>query len=659
MEIFEAYAGMYRYKLLPGFAQFILDQHLEDFIREQLRLADKLDIPLLAALRHRFTDDQLVEISKSTSSEYLTYLIENRSDEQIRESTEKWLSDQLEVIGKFQIVAQDITLLNYAREQSFKKLIPLYTNDISEVLELSSEIDTLLLGANTTAIDTYINLLKNKVAEESHLSDRLIAASPAITFLFDIVHNKEIFVSGKVQEVMGYSPEELLGLGSDVLLQLTHPDDLQMVGEKLEQLVNANNDTMHQIEYRFLHKNGSYRWLRTYYVIFKRDEQGLPVELLGKTFEVTTEIETGIELQKREQQLLEAQALAHIGSYEWIIADNSSVITPEITKIFEFDQQQKFEEFMTHVHPDDVEKVKVAIQQSFTTGLYECEYRYQKDGKEKELWSLGKVEFENGKPLRMIGTVQDITEIRGIEKELTDKTRQLEQSNKSLQQFASVASHDLKEPLRKISMFADMVMDAEKDKLSETSVKKLLRMQASAKSMMRMIQDILSFSILEGKEQREMSSLQDIVDDVTDLLDESIREKKAEIIYKDLPEVYIIPSQFRQVFQNLLSNALKFSKKDVPPRIEIKAKWLAKANEKIKPASRYLQITVTDNGIGIEEEYLDSIFDLFRRLHAKADYEGSGLGLAITKRIIDNHEGSIEVGSKMDEGSKFVITIPQ
>ena len=658
MEIFEAYAGMYRYKILPGFAQFILHHHLEDFVKEQLRLGYKLNIPLLAALASRFTDEQLIERSKISSAEYFNYLIQNKSYEQIKASTEKWLADQLEIIGKFQITAKDITLINYVREQAFKKLIPLFTGNLTEALELSSEIDTLQLGANTTAIDTYINLLKNKIDEESHLSDRLIAASPAITFLFDIVHNKEIFVSGKVQEVMGYTLQELQSMGNDILLQLTHPDDLQKVAEQLEQLVEENNNAVHQIEYRFLHKDRSYRWLRTYYVIFKRDEQNLPEELLGKTFEVTAEIETAQALQKREQQLLEAQALAHIGSYEWNIKENYSVNTPEVSKIFELDHDQKYEEFMTHIHPADLQKVKDAINQSFITGRYECEYRYVKDGKKKEIWSLGKVEFENGKPIKMTGTVQDITEIKRMERDLKNRTQELEQSNKSLQQFASVASHDLKEPLRKISMFADMVLEAEEN-LSENSRHRLLRMQASAKSMMRLIQDILSFSILEARQQKEIASLQDIVDDVVDLLEETIREKEAVIVYKNLPEAFIIPSQFRQVFQNMISNALKFSRKNIPPRVEIQWNWMYKTKEALPPASKYLQLTITDNGIGIEEDYVHDIFELFKRLHPKAEYEGSGLGLAITKRIIDNHAGAITALSKPGEGTTFTIIIPQ
>jgi PAS domain S-box-containing protein len=439
LEIFEAYPGMYRYKHLPAFARFILDQHLERFVREQISISEKIKVPLLETLLARFTPDQLVQLSLVSSREYLDYLAANKASDQINHSIEKWLKDQLEVVGKFEIVAKDITLINYARQQAFKTLIPLYTSEMQLALDLISEIDTFMLGAGTTSTDIYINLLLNKISEESNLSNKLIEASPAITFIYDLVKSKEVFVSGKVTEVMGYSPEELIQMGDNFILQLSHPDDLHSIGLHLQHLVEENSDRTFEFEYRFLHKDGSYRWLRAYEVIFKRDEEGRPVEILGETFEITHEKEVALALEKREKQLLEAQSIAHLGSYEWDIQNNTSTTTAEVFRIFELDDAQKFEEFMAHVHPDDTQKVKDALAESYVTGHYQCEYRYLKNGKEKAIWSVGRVEFEDDKPLLMSGTVQDITEIRQIEKALVQKTKELEASNQNLQQFAYAA----------------------------------------------------------------------------------------------------------------------------------------------------------------------------------------------------------------------------
>lgn len=658
MEVFEAYPGIYRYKHLPGFVQFILDHHLSQFAREQVELSFNLHVPMLASLSQRFSKEQLIEIAQKSTAEYFSYLKDNRAYDQIRDSIERWVNDQIPILNKFQITGRDITLVSYIRQQTFQKFIPLYTSNVQQALELSSEIDALMLGTNTTAIDTYVNILKGRVTEESLFSSKLIVASPAITFLFDIVDNKEIFVSGKVSEVMGYTSQEFLSKGENALLQLTHPEDIAVIAQCLEDLVIRNDDAVNKAEYRFLHKKGNYVWLRTYYVVFKRDELGRPMELMGQTFEVTAEKLTALALQKRGRQLLEAQALAHIGNYEWNIKDGGSLNSPEVYRIFELDDDRHYEEFLTHVHPDDKEKVHEALSKAFFSGNYDCEYRYIKDGKEKVIWSLGKVEFDHSEPVRMIGTVQDITEIKKMEKDLLEKTKQLEQSNRSLQQFASVASHDLKEPLRKMSVFADMVMEAENDTISKASFDRLLRMQHAARSMMQMIQDILAFSMLEEKQQKQTVDLNVMMEEIMDLLDERIKEKGAKIIYHELPEVYVIPSQFRQMLQNLISNALKFSKQDATPQIEVKARWLPSA-EGLKPAAEYLQLSVCDNGIGIDKEYLEIIFDLFKRLHPKTRYEGSGLGLAITRRIADNHEGSISATSKPGEGTCFYITIPQ
>jgi len=176
--------------------------------------------------------------------------------------------------------------------------------------------------------------------------------------------------------------------------------------------------------------------------------------------------------------------------------------------------------------------------------------------------------------------------------------------------------------------------------------------------MMKMIQDILAFSMLEAKQQKEKVDLNLIMKEITELLDERIREKQASVHYDRLPEAYVIPTQFRQMLQNLVSNALKFSRKTVLPKIEINFKWITRPKQNLKPASRYLQLNICDNGIGIEQEYLETVFDLFKRLHPKAEYEGSGLGLAITKRIIDNHDGYINATSKVGEGTCFHIFIP-
>lgn len=660
MKPFDIRTGQYDFLYLPEYAQFILQHRLEAFAREQISLAYALDIPLLKHLSNRFSEEQIIGFGMATSQEFLSYLAANKAHEQIANATGKWMQDQLEVIGKFQIQAQDITLINYIRGYVLKKLIPEYTTDLTTALELTLEIDRFTLSAVTIATDAYISILKNKVAEESNLSNKVIEASPAITFIYSLPENKTIFISRKVLEVMGYEPEQLMNIGNKGLAQLVHPDDLPMVTKQLQAFVRNDKDAMRQLEYRFKHADGTYRWLRTYEVVFKRTEQDQPVELLGKTFEITAEKETALALKKREQQLLEAQSIAHIGSYEWNVKDHTSANTAEVYKLFEMEHHQLFDEFIQYVHPADRAKVRQALTDAFETGDYECEYRYSKNGKEKVLWSLGKILFENKEPVKMIGTVQDITERKQMEQELIDKTIALERTNESLQQFASVASHDLKEPLRKISLFTEMVLTSENN-LSPMAATSLKKAMDASRRMQQMIEDILAFSSLTATTDKECTSLQTIINETLDLLEPVIKEKNATITTDQLPDAFISAAQFKQLFQNLISNSLKFSKQDVPPHITITHNITnddALKDDHLKTADQYLHICVSDNGIGFEEEYAEKIFGLFSRLHSKNKYAGTGLGLTICKRIAANHDGIIKATSQPGEGATFEIIIP-
>ena len=172
-------------------------------------------------------------------------------------------------------------------------------------------------------------------------------------------------------------------------------------------------------------------------------------------------------------------------------------------------------------------------------------------------------------PIKMVGTVQDITTIKRIEEELKQKTIELEKSNESLQQFAAIASHDLKEPLRKISTYASKVLHAEKDKLAEVSFAALNKISDSTGRLQRMVDDILQFSFIDTEQQKTHVVLEEILAEVKDMLSEQILIKKAEISSDGLPPAYVIAPQIRQLFQNLLANALKFSKESVIPRITI------------------------------------------------------------------------------------------
>jgi PAS domain S-box-containing protein len=645
MKIFEAYPGMYSFKLLPGLARFVLDQHLNEFVIDQFELSRKVNLPLLKHIA-RLPQEHLLKYATDTTVEYLTYLSENRAKDQLVNSFSKWRTDQLDIIGNSDIAAEDITVFNYMRGKLLKKWCRVYNVSEDDRYELMDEIDLLMLGANTSASSTFMDILKSKVEQESHFNTQLV--------------NK--YINGNVKDLMGYTREEVIGMGDKILPMLTHPDDVAALTDGVNRILNDRDGKTHVLEYRFKHASGEYKWLRSYQIVFKRDESGRPIELLGTSFEISKEKEIALALAKREAQLLEAQSIAQLGSYEWDLRNDESVNTPQLMKIFELESRQRHEEFMHNVHPDDQQKVQQAIQQSFVTGNYDCQYRYRIKGKEKVLWARGVVSFDkNEKPHLLKGTVQDITELKKMEAELVLKTQELERTNESLKQFASIASHDLKEPLRKMSMYTDMVITLEDGNISEVSQANLEKVKTSSVRMQNMIEDILDFSSIAAEPKRQIINLRSSVNAAREILDEIINEKDAIIYCENLPEVYVNPSQMRQLFQNLITNALKFSKKEINPIIEITYRILNEHELSIKTpkrADQYIEIRVADNGIGFKQEHAEKIFGLFTRLHAKSEYQGSGLGLSICKRIVENHGGNIRAESVPDEGSTFIITLP-
>jgi PAS domain S-box-containing protein len=664
MNIYEPRPGMYDFKILPGFARYILENHLEEFVADQLHFSRMVELPLLRHLGH-LSDAAIIEFGKGASVEYLKALSEGRAAEQMKIAMDRWRADQLKIIGKFALSAEDITVFNHMRGKLFRKWARSYDIPPDDKFELLEEIETLLFGTTTSSTNIFIDILQTRIREESHFTQQLINTSPAIIFIFDVEKNKEVYINGNVQPVMGYSAEEVIGMESNILQTLTHPDDLPILYNHLEAIMEEEDGKSHQLEYRFRHKDGSYKWLRTYDVVFKRSESGKPSQLLGTTFEVTHEKEIGMALEKRESQLLEAQAIAQIGSFEWNMVDDTSVTTPELLRIFGMDMKdaishRTFAVFLTDVHPADKERMLNAVSQARSTGHFDCQYRYRAKGKEKFLWTRGVIEMANGKPSIMRGTVQDITQLKLIEQELLKKTIELERSNESLQQFASIASHDLKEPLRKMSMYTDMVMTME-EKLSDQSHQNLSKVKSSSIRMQNMIDDILNFSSITNGESTRPVSLTAVMREVGELLEETIVEKQAVIHCDDLPPVMAIQSQMRQLFQNLISNALKFSTPERTPVIRITHRYLSKEEMTSKvpgSALRYVEISIADNGIGFKQEYAEKIFGLFTRLHARATYEGTGLGLSICKRIVENHGGKIEASSVPGQGAVFTIILP-
>ncbi len=252
--------------------------------------------------------------------------------------------------------------------------------------------------------------------------------------------------------------------------------------------------------------------------------------------------------------------------------------------------------------------------------------------------------------------------ILAYQRDLENKNHELIQGNAELASFAYVASHDLQEPLRKIQTFASMITETEFGNLSEKGKDYFNRIFISAKRMQRLIEDLLTYSRTNtGERNYEDTDLNRIVEEVKEDLKEDIEQKNATIVTDLKCHVHVIRFQFRQLLHNLISNSLKFSSPERGTYIIIKSEMGDNAqfkNDKLSDNVTYCHISISDNGIGFEQEYSEKIFELFQRLHGRATYSGTGIGLAIVKKIIENHNGIITANGELGKGATFDIYIP-
>jgi signal transduction histidine kinase/CHASE3 domain sensor protein len=264
----------------------------------------------------------------------------------------------------------------------------------------------------------------------------------------------------------------------------------------------------------------------------------------------------------------------------------------------------------------------------------------------------------------LIVTYTDVSGKHAAEEQMRKYAEELKRSNQDLEQFAYVASHDLQEPLRKIRAFGDRLAARYADKLDEVGTEYITRMQQASTRMQKLIEDLLSFSrISSGQEQFTRVNPTGVVNEVVDDIEGQILREKAKVGIKPIAEINGDRGQLRRLFQNLISNAIKFHKQGVTPVVEISGSIVSRADTEKEfgfslPESSYVRIVVKDNGIGFDEKYAEKIFNIFQRLQGRAEFEGTGIGLAICRKIMTNHSGYIRAESVIGQGSQFILIFP-
>ena len=495
---------------------------------------------------------------------------------------------------------------------------------------------------------------------------------------WDLVNNR-IWWSESFYSRFGFEKLEHK-LTSTFWISHIHPDDRERVSNSIYSAINNGTSNWSE-QFRFQKKDGTYAIIEDKGTVLLNNE-GTPYRMVGSMVDIT-------EAEEAEQKLKDANNELQdlIQEFRFVTDFMPQIVWSaqpdghydffnkgwyDYTGLTQEDTMQKG--WPVVLHPDDFERTVRLWEHSLQTGVsFEVEYRLKShDGTYN--WFLARAVpliSETGVVVKWFGTctnindqklMNDILEQRVKERtqELQKINMELEASNNELLQFASVASHDLKEPLRKIHMFSNLVRDRYLSDTANEAMDYMNRIIKASSRMTKLINDLLAFTRLSGESKFEVVELNTLLDEVISDLELSISEKNAIIDIGDMPEVEIISAQMRQVFQNIISNALKFNKPGTPPHIKVSSMRVGELSfvDAFDANGDYCRITIEDNGIGFNNQFAEKIFVIFQRLHAWDKYDGTGIGLAITKKIIERHNGIITAKSKEGEGATFIIVIP-
>lgn len=467
----------------------------------------------------------------------------------------------------------------------------------------------------------------------------------------------------------GKTLEEMQGTG---WRKVHHPDFVEKVDEFTQQAWKKNEPF--EMTFPLLRHDGEYRWFlsRAYPVT---DANGNIEKWIGTNTDITEqktfteELELKVKERTKQLQIQNetfeiAEKIATMGSYKWNIKTNELTYSNNLFRLLDCEPQEfipTLDKFLSFIHPEDLQQVINNQELTIQKGeLHESPYRIiTKTGNIKYFRSSGNLS-EKGDESIFIGTVQDISNDIAASKELKEKNIKLENTNAELASFNYVASHDLQEPLRKIQGFTKRILK-EENHLSDTATDYFNRINAAAKRMQNLITSILSYSRTNTADLVfEKTDLNISLNDVKVILQEAIHAKNAVIESDKLPIINAIPIQMHQLFLNLISNSIKYAKNGIAPLIKITVEEiiLNEIDGQLKEDTLYWRFTLSDNGIGFEQQYQDKIFDVFQRLHGKSEYEGTGIGLAICKKIIQVHHGAISATGNIGIGATFTFLLP-
>lgn len=476
--------------------------------------------------------------------------------------------------------------------------------------------------------------------------------------IYIVQEGKFQYVNPVFQNSTGYTEKELLG---KYPLDLVHSVDREVVRKKAIENLKSENRSI-PYEYRLVKKNGEILWVLEKLASInyggKRATVGSFMDIAARK-----ELEEAIKYSEERYRTV----LDEIGDayFEVDLRGTFTFVNDQMSQHLQYSKEELLGmNYKTFTAEEEIKNVYEAYNRVYRTGGTDLSFGYKvirKDGTRGfSNVSISPLKNGKGEIFGFRGVSRDITAHKRLEEEreallqdIKRINRKLEEANKELQDFVYVASHDLREPLRKISSFGTLLQDSLKGKLDEDQQENFEFMVGGAQRMQNMIDALLTYSRLTTKAKPpQQVYLNEVIKDLKKFELATLLDETRGTIHtpEPLPPVRADLSQIHRLFQNLIGNGLKFHQEGIPPEIIIRAHGIE---------NKMIRIEVEDNGIGIDEKYHEQLFVMFKRLHSQAQYEGTGIGLAICKKIVERHGGAIGIKSTPGKGSTFWFTLPR
>lgn len=640
---------------------------LDSLVKDNLLQTKKVDT------LQTLTNNQFAIISKILANARRSTLYMDRYESDLLQDSHKNMDEIRKVAGRIREAEEIFSKERISSETDFRNIAP---------------ISLLFYGLVPLAGIAFLfsrvldGLEKKKTAEDS-LKENILALRKEVGIREFTQKTLRSVLDNSLDGIMAFrsirnEEKEIKDfewiLANTVSLQSSGQSEKNLIGKRLLDIMPGNKSEGLFDIYKEVVETGRPKQLEKYY-----DNEGLnnwfniTAVKLEDGFVVTFSDITSQKLQRilieeRELLLKDAENVANMGSWKWTEKEDELIWSDGLFKILgkpPGDYEPSWNSFLENVHAEDRPVLADFLQELKVkrNGL-KMDYRIELDGQIRYLSIVAKpIQPDESLLPDILGTVIDITERKVYENQLKQYTAELQRSNEDLEQFAYVASHDLQEPLRKIRAFGDLAAKSQ-HKSEGFRADYILRMQSAAARMQSLIEDLLLFSrVSRNITAFESLNMPALLEEVIDDLGTQIRGEEAIVRVGKIPNLRGDGTQIKRLFQNLISNAIKFHKPDERPVVDISGKVVRNTEifdefGIVLAAQECIRFSVKDTGIGFEEKYIDKIFNIFQRLHGRNEYEGTGIGLSICRKIVINHNGFITARSEESIGSDFIVILP-